>query len=379
LPIDRLSGFLGQYEAQRKKVLQHTADYFWKYMNIGEESGRQTAINAFTTWEMSFQQLLDGWHTPDSVAHFLTVAAFLAPVQVSECLFKFHRELSEPPPDWADIFVASGCSDDESSSSEADEDLDRQEHVTPGPSRTIHDATIRRSQETWDSERFWHLIRQPYQMSLLQSIVPSAPPGGATLILHPLIRDWLQLRVGSKDRQTYTYEAVNMIVSSLQTFANRDSDATIKRSILLHMDATLVTVKDFFRDGHRLGQDITSCPNADWFASFYRDQGRFNASSDLYRTVVATRARVQGKEHPSTLTSMNNLALVLRDQGKYEEADKIQAVVVMGMLKLLRFEHPSSRTCMNTLLAIWAYQGMEESAREEALLELLRNALSSKA
>ncbi|KAK5357506.1 hypothetical protein LTS13_011165, partial [Exophiala xenobiotica] len=113
LPIDRLSGFLGQYEAQRKKVLQHTADYFWKYMNIGEESGRQIAINAFTTWEMSFQQLLDDWHTPGSVAHLMTVAAFLAPVQVSECLFKFHRELSEPPPDWADIFVASGGSDDE--------------------------------------------------------------------------------------------------------------------------------------------------------------------------------------------------------------------------------------------------------------------------
>ncbi|KAK5278064.1 hypothetical protein LTR14_012488, partial [Exophiala xenobiotica] len=139
-----------QYEAQRKKVLQHTADYFWKYMNIGEESGRQIAINAFTTWEMSFQQLLDDWHTPGSVAHLMTVAAFLAPVQVSECLFKFHRELSEPPPDWADIFVASGGSDDESSSSEADEDLDRPEHVTPNPSRTIHDATIRRAQETWD-------------------------------------------------------------------------------------------------------------------------------------------------------------------------------------------------------------------------------------
>ena len=27
------------------------------------------------------------------------------------------------------------------------------------------------------------------------------------------------------------------------------------------------------------------------------------------------------KEHPSTLTTMNNLATVLRDQGKYEQAE----------------------------------------------------------
>ena len=130
LPIDQLSDFLAQYEAQRKKVLQHTADHFWKYMKIGDENGRRKAINAFTTWEMSFQQLLDGWDPPSSVAHFLTVAAFLGPIHVSESLFKFHRELSEPPPDWADIFMASRGSDDESSSSDAEDDLDRQEHVT---------------------------------------------------------------------------------------------------------------------------------------------------------------------------------------------------------------------------------------------------------
>ena len=32
---------------------------------------------------------------------------------------------------------------------------------------------------------------------------------------------------------------------------------------------------------------------------------------------------VLGKEHPDTLASMNNLALVLRSQGKYEEAERM--------------------------------------------------------
>lgn len=40
LPIDQLCDFLAHFETERKKVLQHTADHFWKYMQIDEESGR---------------------------------------------------------------------------------------------------------------------------------------------------------------------------------------------------------------------------------------------------------------------------------------------------------------------------------------------------
>ena len=39
--------------------------------------------------------------------------------------------------------------------------------------------------------------------------------------------------------------------------------------------------------------------------------------------VLGLRDTVLGKEHPSTLTSMNNLAMVLRDQGKYEQAEEM--------------------------------------------------------
>jgi Tetratricopeptide repeat len=83
-----------------------------------------------------------------------------------------------------------------------------------------------------------------------------------------------------------------------------------------------------------------------------------------------------GTEHPNTLTSMNNLALVLQDQGKYGEAEQIQVMVVVGMLSIFGFEHPNSLTCRNTLLAIWEYRGIEGSASENALLELLENTVS---
>jgi Tetratricopeptide repeat len=46
-------------------------------------------------------------------------------------------------------------------------------------------------------------------------------------------------------------------------------------------------------------------------------------SGMLTNSTGAMRETVLGKEHPSTLMSMNNLALLLSDQGKYEQAEKM--------------------------------------------------------
>jgi len=44
----------------------------------------------------------------------------------------------------------------------------------------------------------------------------------------------------------------------------------------------------------------------------------------MQRQALGLSEKVLGKEHPSTLTSMNNLSLMLRDQDKYDEAEATQ-------------------------------------------------------
>ena len=48
--------------------------------------------------------------------------------------------------------------------------------------------------------------------------------------------------------------------------------------------------------------------------------GRYKAAEWVYRQLLEEREKVLGKEHLSTLMSMNNLALALSSQGKYAEA-----------------------------------------------------------
>jgi hypothetical protein len=59
----------------------------------------------------------------------------------------------------------------------------------------------------------------------------------------------------------------------------------------------------------------------------------------MQRQALGLSEKVLGKEHPSTLTSMDNLSLMLRDQGKYEEAEATQRQALGLAEKGLGKEH----------------------------------------
>jgi tetratricopeptide (TPR) repeat protein len=65
-----------------------------------------------------------------------------------------------------------------------------------------------------------------------------------------------------------------------------------------------------------------------------------------------------GAEKPSTLTSMNNLVLVLRGQGKYERAEEMYRQALEPLETLLGKEHPS------TLANVVSREGEYEQAEE---------------
>lgn len=119
LPIGQLDEFLTTYEAERKKILRHIPEDLWEYRFAGiDQDARDTGISAFTTWEMSLQHLYpDVSDEREAWSHVLTLSAFLAPVAISETLFRNYWELASPRPQWMYIFNVSEDSepDDERS------------------------------------------------------------------------------------------------------------------------------------------------------------------------------------------------------------------------------------------------------------------------
>lgn len=50
-------------------------------------------------------------------------------------------------------------------------------------------------------------------------------------------------------------------------------------------------------------------------------EGKYDEAEPIHRQTLALMEKVMGKEHPDTLTSMNNLAGLQNSQGKYNEAE----------------------------------------------------------
>jgi hypothetical protein len=55
--------------------------------------------------------------------------------------------------------------------------------------------------------------------------------------------------------------------------------------------------------------------------SWRGDQGKHEEAETMHRQELELARKVLGREHPETLTSMDNLALMLSDQGKHEKAE----------------------------------------------------------
>ena len=130
-------------------------------------------------------------------------------------------------------------------------------------------------------------------------------------------------------------------------------------------EAYRMQVFHFSKTEKMLGKEhpstLTSINN---LALVLRSQGRYEEAERIHRRALALRERVLGKEHPDTLTSINNLATILSSQGKYETAEEMHRQALALMETVLGKEHPSTLTSLNNLALVLSCQGKYEEAEE---------------
>jgi tetratricopeptide (TPR) repeat protein len=85
--------------------------------------------------------------------------------------------------------------------------------------------------------------------------------------------------------------------------------------------------------------------------------GQYSAAAATHQQALALRERSMGLEDPSTLTSMNELAVALDDQGKYAEAESMHRQTLATSEKVLGVDHPDTLTTMNNLALVLGRQG----------------------
>ncbi|KAI1159422.1 hypothetical protein F5B18DRAFT_587349 [Nemania serpens] len=110
--------------------------------------------------------------------------------------------------------------------------------------------------------------------------------------------------------------------------------------------------------------------------SYYR-LGKYDEAEAMYRQTLQLYEGVLGREHPSTLSSINNLALVLGSQGKYGEAETMHRQTLQLKEGVLGREHPDTLSSMNNLALVLGSQGKygEAEAMHRQTLQLREEVL----
>jgi tetratricopeptide (TPR) repeat protein len=91
--------------------------------------------------------------------------------------------------------------------------------------------------------------------------------------------------------------------------------------------------------------------------------GDLREAQKLHERVVERMTRVLGAEHPLTLGGMSNLALICRGLGDFDGAQRVQTPVVEAMTRQLGGEHPVTLKSMSVLACILEDRGDRKSAQ----------------
>ena len=149
--------------------------------------------------------------------------------------------------------------------------------------------------------------------------------------------------------------------------------------LALYNDMTKWELTGYWHPLRRLGRDMGGCyatAYARWLAvpanvadhyvpavlgQFLSENGQYSAAEPLLKRALAARERVLGPEHPDTLTSVSNLAVLLKNKGDTAGAEPLYRRALAARERVLGSEHPDTLETLNNLAALLKGKGDGES------------------
>ncbi|KAF5362989.1 hypothetical protein D9757_014791 [Collybiopsis confluens] len=175
-----------------------------------------------------------------------------------------------------------------------------------------------------------------------------------TLSHHAVIHSCVYETISLRDN---IVPAVTLILSSGTPVGHvAEHDYALRRKLLIHVS-------------HISMDDLEHLPmeGQTRVARIFYESGYWTQAEKLQTKVLSSRTELVGEHHPSTLTSMINLAGIYKARGKTEQAEKLQETVLSLQKELLGEHHPDTLTSMNNLALTYQARGKTEQA--EKLLE----------
>ncbi|MDJ0694828.1 tetratricopeptide repeat protein [Mastigocoleus sp. MO_188.B34] len=201
------------------------------------------------------------------------------------------------------------------------------------------------------------------KLSLLQD------KGEGTYQLHPLLREFFQIKLEELESPNTTYQsgeeylirAFNRVMLAIAKQIDEIDSLTLKditkfASAIPHLAET---------KNPKLIQYISNDDLIWAFVGngrFYEDQGLYDQAQSWYEQCLEVVKKQLGEEHLDVATSLNYLALLYKNQGRYAEAEPLFLKALEMRKCLLGEEHPGVAESLNNLANLYNNQGWYEKA-----------------
>jgi tetratricopeptide (TPR) repeat protein len=111
------------------------------------------------------------------------------------------------------------------------------------------------------------------------------------------------------------------------------------------------TTKTSLEQANQLNQQVIELSQA----------GRYSEAIPLAERALSITEQVLGPDHPSTASSLNNLAWLYQSQGRYSQAIPLAERALAIREQALGSDHPNTATSLNNLAELYRLQGPRPS------------------
>lgn len=106
------------------------------------------------------------------------------------------------------------------------------------------------------------------------------------------------------------------------------------------------------------------CGAMAWLAGCYRGKGEYDRALELYGEALEIRTRLLGREHLSTATMLQSMALCHSRKGEYARALELYGEVLEIRTESLGREHPSKVTTLHNMAKCFSSKGEYDRAMD---------------
>jgi len=219
-----------------------------------------------------------------------------------------------------------------------------------------------------DGLKWNHVVGELRRYGLAKRILIRSYDGGHALLFHRLTQQVVRTRIAAAEDRMAFYRMLDNVCPD-DPYCPHDWPRY--EALVEHVTQLGRVHEAYHIDTYEFARLLSRV------AIFLSQKGNHKDARELAERALEARRRVLGEEHPDTLTSTSNFAMVLLAQGDHAGARELQERVLETVRRVLGEEHPDTLTSMNNLAVALLAQGDHAGARElkERALEVRRRVL----